>query len=118
MPIRKVDGGYKWGGHGKIYPTRAGAERQAAAAHANGFKGDSLTAKGQKILSHMEKEYGGVKPGKRVLYASKNAGRITGIDTLNRAIAAGERELEAQKQTKALLDGKHVSGRDRARLKR
>ena len=41
MPIRKVSGGYKWGGHGHVYPTRAGAERQAAAAHANGFRGDS-----------------------------------------------------------------------------
>lgn len=38
MPIRKVPGGYKWGSHGKTYPTRAGAERQAAAAHAAGFK--------------------------------------------------------------------------------
>ena len=39
MPIRKVKGGYKWGGHGHVYPDRAGAERQAAAAHANGFQG-------------------------------------------------------------------------------
>ena len=39
MPIRKVKGGYKWGGHGKVYPDRKGAERQAAAAHANGFQG-------------------------------------------------------------------------------
>ena len=38
MPIRKVKGGYKWGNHGKVYPTRAGAARQAAAAHANGYK--------------------------------------------------------------------------------
>lgn len=41
MPIRKVEGGYKWGDHGHVYPNRAGAERQAAAAHAHGFKGDS-----------------------------------------------------------------------------
>lgn len=37
MPIHKVSGGYKWGSHGKVYPDRKGAERQAAAAHANGF---------------------------------------------------------------------------------
>jgi hypothetical protein len=37
-PIRKVSGGYQWGHHGHVYPTRAGAERQAAAAHANGFR--------------------------------------------------------------------------------
>lgn len=34
--------GFKWGGQGKCYPTRAEAERQAAAAHANGFTGDAL----------------------------------------------------------------------------
>lgn len=39
-------------------------------------------------------------------------------DQLNKALAAGEREAEAQKQAKALLEGKHVSGRDRAKLKR
>ena len=38
MPIRKVKGGYQWGAKGKIYKTRAGAERQAAAAHAAGYK--------------------------------------------------------------------------------
>ena len=41
MPIHKVDGGYKWGDHGHVYPTRAGAEKQAVAAYANGYKGDS-----------------------------------------------------------------------------
>lgn len=39
MPIRKVKGGWKWGGHGKVYKTRAGAARQARAAYANGYKG-------------------------------------------------------------------------------
>ena len=38
MPIRKVPGGYKWGSQGKVYKTRAGAERQAAAAYASGYK--------------------------------------------------------------------------------
>lgn len=37
MPIRKVKGGYKWGSKGHTYKSRKGAERQAAAAHANGF---------------------------------------------------------------------------------
>ncbi len=40
MPIHKVNGGYKWGSHGHTYPTKAGAQRQAEAAHANGFRGD------------------------------------------------------------------------------
>lgn len=39
MPIRKVSGGYKWGGHGKVYKTKAGAARQMRAAFANGYKG-------------------------------------------------------------------------------
>ena len=38
MPIRKVTGGYKWGGSGKTYPTKKQAERQAAAAYASGYK--------------------------------------------------------------------------------
>jgi hypothetical protein len=38
MPIHKVKGGYKWGKSGKVYKTRKGAERQAAAAYAGGYK--------------------------------------------------------------------------------
>jgi hypothetical protein len=38
MPIKKTSGGYKWGSRGKVYPTRAGAERQAKAAYASGYK--------------------------------------------------------------------------------
>lgn len=38
MPIRKVSGGYKWGSKGKTYPTREGAEKQAQAAYASGYK--------------------------------------------------------------------------------
>ena len=39
MPIRKVKGGYKWGKSGKVYPTKAGAQKQAQAAYASGYKG-------------------------------------------------------------------------------
>lgn len=38
MPIRKVKNGFKWGGHGKVYKSRARAVRQARAAYANGYK--------------------------------------------------------------------------------
>lgn len=39
MPIHKVKGGgYKWGSHGKVYSTREGAEKQAKAAYASGYK--------------------------------------------------------------------------------
>jgi hypothetical protein len=44
MPIHKVDGGWKWGEHGKVYASREGAERQAAAAYAHGYKGDDRRA--------------------------------------------------------------------------
>jgi hypothetical protein len=38
-----------------------------------------LTEKGEKIKSAMTKQYGPEK-GEQVFYASKNAGRITGVD--------------------------------------
>lgn len=39
MPVRKVKGGYRWGKHGKVYKSKAKAQRQARAAYANGYKG-------------------------------------------------------------------------------
>lgn len=39
MPIHKVKGGYKWGTHGAVYKSRAGAIKQAKAAYAHGYKG-------------------------------------------------------------------------------
>lgn len=38
-----------------------------------------LTSKGNKIIHAMEEEYG-EKKGKQVFYASKNAGKIKGVD--------------------------------------
>lgn len=38
MPVRKVSGGYQWGTSGKVYPTRAKAERQGRAILASGWK--------------------------------------------------------------------------------
>jgi hypothetical protein len=43
MPVHSVKGGYQWGEHGHVYPTRAGAEKQAAAAYAHGYKGKHHT---------------------------------------------------------------------------
>lgn len=40
MPVHKVKGGYRWGTHGHVYKTRAGAERQARAIYASGWRGD------------------------------------------------------------------------------
>jgi hypothetical protein len=39
-----------------------------------------LTAKGEEIKKALTKEYG-VKKGEQVLYAGKNAGTFTGIDS-------------------------------------
>ena len=40
MPVHRTkSGGYQWGSHGKVYPTKAGAQRQARAAYAHGYKG-------------------------------------------------------------------------------
>ena len=39
MPVHKVKGGYQWGSSGKVYPTRAQAERQGRAAYAHGYRG-------------------------------------------------------------------------------
>lgn len=42
MPIHRIKRGgktyYKYGQHGKEYPTRMQAERQAAAIHASGYR--------------------------------------------------------------------------------
>jgi hypothetical protein len=38
MPTHKVKGGYKWGKHGKIYPTKAQADKQGQAIYASGLK--------------------------------------------------------------------------------
>lgn len=44
-----------------------------------------LTSKGSEIMENMKKEYGPAK-GEEVFYASKNAGKISGVDN---AIPAG-----------------------------
>lgn len=41
MPVHKVEGGYRWGEHGKIYPTKEEAEAQGRAAYANGYAEDA-----------------------------------------------------------------------------
>lgn len=44
-----------------------------------------LTAKGEKIESAMKKEYGG-KKGESVFYASRNAGKISGVDSATKSL--------------------------------
>jgi hypothetical protein len=40
-----------------------------------------LTSKGEEIMGAMQNQYGEEK-GKQVFYASKNAGKISGVDTI------------------------------------
>lgn len=39
MPVHKVSGGFKWGKSGKVYKSKAKAERQGRAIYASGYKG-------------------------------------------------------------------------------
>ena len=38
MPVKRVKGGYRWGSSGKVYRTRAQAERQGRAIRAAGYR--------------------------------------------------------------------------------
>ena len=38
MPVKRVRGGYRWGQSGKVYKTKAAAERQGRAAYAGGYR--------------------------------------------------------------------------------
>ena len=53
MPIMKTTmksgkTGYKFGPHGHVYPTKAGALTQMRAMYANGYKGSQKTHTGAK----------------------------------------------------------------------
>ena len=43
MPVRKVQGGYKWGNTGKVYPTKTQAEAQGRAIYATGWRENKKT---------------------------------------------------------------------------
>ena len=45
MPVTKVQGGYRWGNTGKVYPTKAQAEKQGRAIYAAGYKGEKKQGK-------------------------------------------------------------------------
>lgn len=64
-----------------------------------------LTAKGHEILANMQKEYGEEK-GKQVFYASRNAGKVVGVDTFDGDAAGvllthGNRALFLKRSPKA-----------------
>lgn len=56
MPVRKVDGGWQWGNHGKVYPTKEEAEEQEQAAYAYGYTGDSALAFDRATVRSFDKD--------------------------------------------------------------
>lgn len=50
-----------------------------------------LTPKGRRILQKMQEEYGARK-GEAVFYASRNKGRITGVDLPRESTPPGRRQ--------------------------
>lgn len=73
MPVHKVPGGYKWGKTGKVYKTKAAAERQGKAIYASGYSkgGDTINAAGnytkpamrKKLVQQVKAGSKGGKPG-------------------------------------------------------
>jgi hypothetical protein len=45
VPVKKVKGGYRWGTSGKVYKTKAAAEKQGRAIYASGYKSGKKKAK-------------------------------------------------------------------------
>ena len=57
MPVQKVKGGYRWGKTGKLYKTKAAAERQGRAIHASAYSkgGSTVNAAGNYTKPTMRK---------------------------------------------------------------
>lgn len=53
-----------------------------------------LTDKGQKIMKAMKAQYG-AKKGEQVFYASKNAGKISGVESRQRLAESAQRLRES-----------------------
>lgn len=64
MPVKKVKGGYKFGSSGKVYPTRAGAERQQRAAYASGYKPKKAAYGGKMSTGDDAKDLDIIRMGK------------------------------------------------------
>jgi len=78
--------------------------------------------KSRATFSHNVKtEMAAGKPQKQavaIAYAKERGDARAATDELRRAIAAGHAEAEHQRQAEKLLSGAHVSGRDRAKLRK
>ena len=58
MPVHKVKGGYRWGKTGKVYKTKAAAERQGRAIRASGYSkgGDTINSAGNYTMPGMRRK--------------------------------------------------------------
>lgn len=65
-----------------------------------------LTEKGEKIKGAMEKQYGPEK-GEKVFYASKNKGKITGVDELTVSNSSWKLDIAIPKEAR-LDDNQHM----------
>ena len=54
MPTHKVKGGYQWGKHGKIYPTKKQADKQGQAIYASGWGESKESKKGVVKLNEQQ----------------------------------------------------------------
>jgi len=63
-----------------------------------------LTDKGKKIMSSMKRTYGGRK-GEQVFYATRNAGKIEGVEK-EQELKKGGRVRKARKSSKSKAKGK------------
>jgi len=112
MPIRKVKGGYKWGSKGKVYKDRRGAERQAAAAYASGYKepkkmrSGGANFKNPSDLQELADMIGVVKKG---------AGGINVAQALGN-IDFGGKKMSSGGKVSSRGDGVAKRGRTRGRL--
>lgn len=74
-------------------PLHPGVAATLDAAKAGDIAMDPLTDKGQTIMRAMEKSYQDPEKAKRVFYASRNSGKISGVDgaipTASSAVSAG-----------------------------
>jgi SPP1 gp7 family putative phage head morphogenesis protein len=56
MPVREISPGrFRWGAHGRVYSSRAAAERQGRAAYAAGFRDDARRRKAAILLTASRK---------------------------------------------------------------
>ena len=77
MPVQKVPGGYRWGSKGKVYKTRAAAERQGRAAYASGYRETERKAAGGQTKSRVNEAGNYTKPAlrKRLFSEIKSGGK-------------------------------------------